>query len=82
MNSGTVLAGTDGFTTEDARDRRDVAHKIEIELVVKRRVDRAVWRDQEERIAVRGRAHDCLGADVAAAARPVVDDEGLAESLG
>ena len=46
MNSGTVLAGTDGLTTmtsgarHDARDRRDVADEIEIELVVERRVDR------------------------------------------
>ena len=40
------LGGTDGLTTitngnaEDARDRRDVADEIEIELVVERRVDR------------------------------------------
>ena len=46
MNSGTVLAGTDGLTTmtirlaDDARDRRDVANEIEIELFVERRVDR------------------------------------------
>ena len=32
-------------------------------------------------MAVRGRAHDRLGADVAAGARPVLDDEGLAEPL-
>src|SRR5262249_20888238 len=52
---------------------------IEIELVVKRRVDRAAWRDHEERITVRGRAHDRLGADVAARARSVVDDKWLAQ---
>ena len=46
VNSGTVLAGTDGFTTitngtaDDARDGRDVAKKNEIELVVERGVDR------------------------------------------
>ena len=53
MNSGTVLAGTDGFTTmtlgtrQDARDWRDVADEIEIELVVERRVDRVVRTDHE-----------------------------------
>ena len=63
------------------RDRRDVADEIEIEIVVERRVDRDRSGDQEERIAVRGRAHDRLGADIAAGARPVLDDEWLAEPL-
>ena len=65
----------------DARDRRDVADEIEIELVVERRVDRVRRSDQEERVAVRRRAHDRLGADIAAGARPVLDDELLAEPL-
>ena len=34
---------------------------------------------QEERVAVRSRTHDRLGADVGAGARPVLDDEWLAE---
>ena len=68
MNSGTVLAGNDGFTTmtmghaHDAGDRRDVADEIEIELVVERRVDRVARADQQQRVAVRRRAHDRLGA--------------------
>ena len=37
--------------------------------------------DQEQRVAVGGRAHDRLGADIAAGARPVLDDELLAEPL-
>ena len=37
----------------DARDRRDVADEIEIELVVERRVDRVAATDQEQRVAVR-----------------------------
>ena len=87
MNSGTVLAGNDGlhhhdvWHAADARDRRDVADEIEIELVVERRVDRVVASDQKERIAVRRRAHDRLGGDIAAGARPVLDDELLAEPL-
>ena len=35
----------------------------------------------EQRVAVRGRSHDRLGGDVAAGARPVLDDELLAEAL-
>ena len=38
--------------------------------------------DQEERVAVRRRMHDRLGAEVAAGARSVLDDELLAEPLG
>ena len=68
-------------TRHDARDRRDVADEIEIELVVERRVDRVRRADQEERVAVRRRAHDRLGGDIAAGARPVLDDEWLAEPL-
>ncbi len=66
---------------DDARDRRDVADEIEIELVVERRVDRIRRTDQQQRIAVRRRTHDRLGADIAGGARPVLDDEGLAEPL-
>jgi hypothetical protein len=48
---------------------------------VKRCVDH-VWRtDQEERMAVRGRTHDRLGADIAAATRPVFNHKRLAKSL-
>ena len=71
---------TSGYA-DDARDRRDVADEIEIELVVERRVDRVRRRGQEERVAVGRRVHDGLGADIAAGARPVLDDELLAEPL-
>ena len=63
------------------RDRRDVADEIEIELVVKRRVDRVRGADQKKRVAVRGRPHDRLGGDIAAGSRPVLNDEWLAEPL-
>ena len=68
-------------TRHDARDRRDVADEIEVELFIERRVDCIRRADQEQRIAVRGRAHDRLGGDIAASARPVLDDERLAEPL-
>ena len=87
MNSGTVLAGTDGLTTitrgcaDDGCDRRDVADEIEIEFVVERRVDRVAATDQEQRVAVRRRSYDDFGADITAGTRPVLDDEWLAEPL-
>ena len=71
----------DKGAADDARDRRDVADEIEIELVVERRVDRVRRTDQEERVAVRRRTHDRLGGDIATGARPVLDDEWLAEPL-
>ncbi len=55
--------------------------KLKLRFVVERRVDCVRQRDQEQRIAVRRRAHDRLGGDIAAGARPVFDDELLAEPL-
>ena len=65
----------------NARDRRDVADEIEIEFVVERRVDRVRRTGQEKRITVRWRIHGRFGADIGARARPVLDDELLAEPL-
>src|SRR5205807_1146468 len=66
---------------DHARDWRDVADEIETELVVERRVDRIRRLDHQERIAVGGRAHDSLGADIAGYAWPILDDEWLAHPL-
>src|SRR5262249_52019646 len=66
---------------DDARDRRDVVDEIVIELLIKRRVDRVRRTCQEERVAVRGSAHDRFGADIAAATWAVFDDELLAKPL-
>jgi len=87
MNSGTVggnrwVHHQDIGLDADASDRRDVADEIETELVVERRVDGLARTDQEKRVAVRRRPHRRLGGDVAAGARPVLDDELLAEPLG
>src|SRR5262245_42692298 len=86
MNSGTVLTGTDGLISmtghaHNARNRRNVAHEIEIELVVKCRCDRAGRARQQDRVAVGGRAYDRLGTDIAAGTRPILDHERLAEPL-
>src|SRR6516165_6492770 len=67
---------------EDACDRCYIAEKIVIELIfVERRIDRGPRGGHEQRIAVRRRAHDCLGPDHCGRARPVLDYELLAESL-
>ena len=71
----------DPWSAAQARDRRDVADKIEAEVVVQCRVERVNRRNVEQRVAVRRRAHDCFGGDIAAGARPVLDDEWLAETL-
>jgi hypothetical protein len=65
---------------DDARDRRDVADEVEIELVVERRVDCVRRIDQKERVAVRPRTHDRLGGDIGASARTVLNDEWLAQA--
>src|SRR5215467_7959751 len=62
-------------------NRRDVADKMEIELVVERRVDCVRGTNQKKRITIRRRAYDRLDTDIAAAARPVLDDELLPEPL-
>src|SRR5262249_5868996 len=67
--------------TDKARDRRDVADEIEIELLVERRVARVPRSNQKERVAVRWRADARLGADIAASARSILNDEWLAEPL-
>ena len=51
--------------SSNARDRRDVADEIEIELVVEGGVDRVHSDASEKRIAVGGRTYNGLGADIA-----------------
>src|SRR5215475_4640509 len=68
-------------TTGSARDRRNVADEIEIELLVKRRITRVRKTNQEKRVAISGRIHDGLGGDVGTRTGPVLDDELLAGPL-
>src|SRR5262249_41672886 len=65
----------------NACDRRDVADEIETELVIERGVDGVPTADYEQRVAVRRCAHDRLGADIAARAGSILDDERLTEPL-
>jgi hypothetical protein len=66
----------------DQADRREVGLGVEIDLLVERRVggeDGVVA--GEQRVAVGRRVGHGLGRDVAAGARPVVDDDRLPQDL-
>src|SRR5262245_60008748 len=63
------------------RDWRDVTEEMEIELLVKRRVDCVRRSGEKQRVAVGICVHDSLGADIGSGSRPVLDDMRLAEPL-
>src|SRR5215469_8066141 len=68
--------------TANARDRRDVAYEIKIEVRIERGVDRVTRHDRHKQcVAVRWGSHDDFGANIAAGSRPVLDDELLPEAL-
>src|SRR5215510_10391390 len=62
-------------------DRHGIPDEIEVELVIERRVDHICCSCQKKSVTVRVRTHDRLGADIGVRARPVLDDEWLAEPL-
>ena len=55
---------------DDAGDWRDVAEKNEIELFVERGVDHVRGKYHEKRLAVRWRAHDRFGGNIAGSSWP------------
>jgi hypothetical protein len=55
------------------------AEKDEIEIVIERCTDRVRRIDQKKRVAIRLCPHDRFGANVAAGARAILDDELLTE---
>ena len=65
----------------DGSDRRGVGDEIPLQLVVERDADRVRRSAQQERVAVRRRIHDILGADRAAGAGSALDQELLAEPV-
>src|SRR5262249_16574333 len=71
----------DVVPSDHAWDRWDVGEEIEIEVFVERCVGRAGGAALEERVSVGRRTYNRFGADIAAAARTVLDDERLAEAL-
>jgi len=68
--------------TRDRSDRRNVAQKSEIKILVKRSVDRVRRPDQKKRIPVGRSSHDGLGGDVAGSAGPVLNDDRLTQPPG
>src|SRR5215813_195380 len=71
----------DKWCADNASDWRDIADEIVVELVVECRIDRVPCANNEQRVAVGRGTHDRLGADIASATRPVVDNKLLAEAL-
>src|SRR5262252_3836223 len=68
--------------SEDTSDHRDVADKVEVELLIERSVDGVRRSDGEQRVAVCRRAHHRLGREIGGTAWSVLDDKLLAEPLG
>ena len=62
-------------------DGRGVANKIEVEIFVESTIGRHRRRHHEKRITVGRGLNDGFGADIAASARPVLDNELLAKPL-
>src|SRR5262249_2195942 len=85
MNSGTVLAGTEGchsMTTGTLSTLPNGAMarcKVETELLIEGDVDRVLRVHQQQRIAVRRHVSHRFGCDVTGGARPDLDDELLAK---
>src|SRR5689334_12889544 len=65
-----------------AVDGRKIADEIEIEVLIKRRVDGVGGSTPQKRIAVWRLARDELGRDIAGRAGPVVEYKRLAELFG
>jgi hypothetical protein len=65
----------------DVADSYDIPREIEGELPVVRGVDGVRDGREQERVAVRRRVDDIVRGNAAAGARPVLDDELLAEMI-
>ena len=77
-------AGMHGHDVGHGCQRSDVLKvldHVEVEVVVERRVNRVVRAEQEQRVAVRRRAHHGFGAETAGLAGLGFDDELLARPL-
>ena len=68
---------------DDLRDRREVLHRIERELLVEARIgDDGGGGGGHQRVAVGRRLGDAIGRDIAGRAGHVLDDHRLAPGLG
>src|SRR5262245_9243523 len=85
MNSGPVLAGTEALTTINLGTSTTPATgaisrmKLKLSLSKSDRADRRRCIEQHESMTIGGRSHDSFHSNIAACARPVIDDEWLAE---
>ena len=81
------MAGKNGSTSRtkeslvDTRHRNDVARNRDGAFLIERHVDGVRSGDKEERVPVGRRTRDGLQRQIAAGARPVVDDDRLAQPL-
>jgi tetrahydromethanopterin S-methyltransferase subunit G len=66
---------------DDAGDRGNVAQEDEVQLRIKRCIDRIRQRCEQQCVAVGRRIHRRLGRDIAVGAGAVFSHEGLPESL-
>ena len=64
-----------------ARDWRNVANEIEVELLIERWVHRVRIGDQEEGVTVSVSTHDRVGSYISTSTRPVLNDECLVEAF-
>jgi hypothetical protein len=71
----------DQRNAEYSGNRRDIAHEVERKIGKQRGIDRVLRIDQKQRVAIRRRAHDQLGRDIAGRARTHLDDKLLSEML-
>jgi hypothetical protein len=67
--------------TGESGDWRDVPCQNEIDVFLEGRVDGIRCPNQEERIAVWGDIHHCLGADITVCTGPILNEEWLRHLL-
>src|SRR5271154_910360 len=66
---------------DEACNRCDVADEIEVELFIKRRVDRGRRSEEEERVTARGRMHPRVCANIGTGSWLVFNDKWLAQPI-
>ncbi len=66
----------------ETRDRSDIAQDVKTQIGEEGGIDRVGRTDQQQRVAIRRRAHDHLGRRVARCAGQILNHERLAEPIG
>ena len=87
MNSGTVLAGTEGLTSITLGTRTMPATgamsrmKLKLSFFIEGRVDRTGSSHEEKRVAIRRRTNNRLGGDIGGRAGAIFYDDWLTKPL-